>query len=155
MSLKHGSNFEYIRIMLGHGDIRTIQNAYLHVASEDIAKSSKKTSPVANPGLRKSNGHPVKSVSNGNIANHRNERIIVVNVQNEEPGGIMAVSYYAKNNQKVKDPTRQRGKGPYRSTASRRPPLPPLVGRQASRRVPMREPVKTQATTRSIVRRAV
>ena len=46
MSLKHGSNLEYIRIMLGHSDIRTTQNAYLNVASEDISKSSKKTSPV-------------------------------------------------------------------------------------------------------------
>ncbi len=100
MSLKYGSNLEYIRIVLGHSDIRTTQNAYLNVASEDIAKSSKKTSPVANLGLRNSKGHPVKSVLNGNITNDRNERIIVVNVQNEKPGGIMPVSYDAKNKRK-------------------------------------------------------
>ena len=100
MSLKHGSNLEYIRIMLGHSDIRTTQNAYLNVASEDIAKSSKKTSPVANLGLRKANGHPVKPVSNGNITNDRNERVIVVKIQNEKPGGIMPVSYDAKNRKK-------------------------------------------------------
>jgi len=100
MSLKYGSNLEYIRIMLGHSDIRTTQNAYLNVASEDIAKSSKKTSPVANLGLRKSKGHPVKPALNGNITNDRNERIIVVNVQNEKPSGIMPVSYDAKNKRK-------------------------------------------------------
>ncbi len=100
MSLKHGSNLEYIRIMLGHSDIRTTQEAYLNAASEDIARSSKKTSPVANLGLRKSNGHPVKPVLNGNITDDRNERIIVVNVQNEKPGGIMPVSYDAKKKQK-------------------------------------------------------
>ncbi|MFC1929014.1 tyrosine-type recombinase/integrase [Chloroflexota bacterium] len=100
MSLKYGSNLEYIRIMLGHSDIRTTQNAYLNVASEDIAKSSKKTSPVANLGLRKSNGYPLRPTLNGNITNDRNERIIVVNVQNEKPGGIMPVSYDAKNKQK-------------------------------------------------------
>ncbi|MEE9528520.1 MAG: tyrosine-type recombinase/integrase, partial [Dehalococcoidia bacterium] len=100
MSLKYGSNLEYIRIMLGHSDIRTTQNAYLNVASEDIAKSSRKTSPVANLGLRKANGHPVKLALNGNVTNDRNERIIVVNVQNEKPGGIMPVSYDAKNKKK-------------------------------------------------------
>ncbi|MFC2066752.1 tyrosine-type recombinase/integrase [Chloroflexota bacterium] len=100
MSLKHGSNLEYIRIMLGHSDIRTTQNAYLNVASEDIAKSTKKTSPVANLGLRKSNGHPVKPVLNGNITKNGNERIIVFNAQNEKPGGIMPVSYDAKNMKK-------------------------------------------------------
>ena len=100
MSLKYGSNLEYIRIMLGHSDIRTTQNAYLNVASEDIAKSSRKTSPVANLGLRKANGHPVKPALNGNVTNDRNERIIVVNIQNEKPGGIMPVSYDAKNKKK-------------------------------------------------------
>ncbi len=100
MSLKHGSNLEYIRIMLGHSDIRTTPNAYLNVASEDIAKSSKRTSPAANLGLRRSNGHPVKPTLNGNITNGQNERIIVVNIQNEKPGGIMPVSYDAKNKQK-------------------------------------------------------
>ncbi len=100
MSLKHGSNLEYIRIMLGHSDIRTTQKAYLNVASEDIAKSTKKTSPVANLGLRKSNGRAVRSVLNGNIANDRNGGIIVVKVLNEKPGGIMPVSYDAKNKKK-------------------------------------------------------
>jgi site-specific recombinase XerD len=100
MSLKHGSNLEYIRIMLGHSDIRTTQKAYLNVASEDIARSTKKTSPVANLGLRKSNGRAVRSVLNGNIANDRNGGIIVVKVLNEKPGGIMPVSYDAKNKKK-------------------------------------------------------
>ncbi|MFC1995582.1 tyrosine-type recombinase/integrase [Chloroflexota bacterium] len=100
MSLKYGSNLEYIRIVLGHSDIRTTQSAYLNVASDDIARSSKKTSPVANLGLRKPNGQPVKPVLNGNITNDRNERIIVVKVQNEEPGGIHPVSYDKKNKPK-------------------------------------------------------
>jgi site-specific recombinase XerD len=47
MTLNNGSNLEYIRIMLGHSDIRTTQNTYLNVASDVIAKSFKKTSPVA------------------------------------------------------------------------------------------------------------
>ncbi len=100
MSLKHGSNLEYIRIMLGHSDIRTAQEAYLHVANEDVAKLSRKSSPVANLGIRKSNGQPVKPVSKSNTANGRDERIIVVKVKNEEPCGIMPVAY---DNRKKKE----------------------------------------------------
>ncbi len=99
MSLKHGSNLEYIRIMLGHSDIRTTQEAYLNVAGEDVAKLSKKTSPVANLGLKRPNGHPARPVSNGNSTDDRNERIIVVQAQNE-PDGIMPVSYDARNRKK-------------------------------------------------------
>ena len=100
MSLKYGSNLEYIRIVLGHSDIRTTQNAYLNVANEDIAKSSKKTSPVTNLGLRKPNRPLLKPILNGNITNDQNKQIIVVNVQNENPGGIMPVSYDVKHKQK-------------------------------------------------------
>ncbi|MFC1955192.1 tyrosine-type recombinase/integrase [Chloroflexota bacterium] len=55
-SLKYGSNLEYIRIILGHSDIRTTSKAYLHIADADIAKASKITSPVVNLGIRKGSG---------------------------------------------------------------------------------------------------
>ncbi|MFC1945127.1 tyrosine-type recombinase/integrase [Chloroflexota bacterium] len=99
MSLRYGSNLEYIRIVMGHSDIRTTQNAYLNVASEDIAKSSKKTSPVANLGLRKSSGYSQKPIQNGHTNHDKNGQTIVVNVQKEKPGGIIPVSYDAKNMQ--------------------------------------------------------
>ncbi len=65
-SLKHGSNLEYIRIMLGHSDIRTTPKTYLHVANTDVAEASKRTSPVVNLGICKSTCWLVKPGSEKN-----------------------------------------------------------------------------------------
>ena len=65
-SLKYGSNLEYIRIMLGHSDIRTTSKAYLHMADADIAEASKRTSPVVNLGIRKSACRLVKPATERN-----------------------------------------------------------------------------------------
>ena len=46
--LRYGYNLEYIRLMLGHSDIRTASRAYLHVANADLAEASKRSSPVVN-----------------------------------------------------------------------------------------------------------
>ncbi len=48
LSLKYGSNLEYLRICLGHTDIKTTSQAYLTVADTDVAAAHKKFSPVAN-----------------------------------------------------------------------------------------------------------
>lgn len=37
-SLKYGSNLEYLRIILGHADIKTTSNAYLNADFKDIKK---------------------------------------------------------------------------------------------------------------------
>ncbi|MFC1912131.1 tyrosine-type recombinase/integrase [Chloroflexota bacterium] len=52
-SLKYGSNLEYIRIVLGHSDIRTTSRSYLHMANSDVATAFKKTSPIINLGIRR------------------------------------------------------------------------------------------------------
>jgi site-specific recombinase XerD len=48
MSLKHGNNLEYIRITLGHSDIKTTSDAYLAAVDTDIAIAHRKYSPMAN-----------------------------------------------------------------------------------------------------------
>jgi hypothetical protein len=47
-SLKYGSNLEYLRIILGHADIKTTSNAYLNADFKDIKKAHEKFSPVSN-----------------------------------------------------------------------------------------------------------
>jgi len=51
LSLKYGSNLEYVRMMLGHSDIKTTSRFYLHVAHADLAEAFQNTSPVMNIGL--------------------------------------------------------------------------------------------------------
>ncbi len=51
LSLKYGSNLEYLRLMLGHSDIKTTAKFYLHVANADLAEKYKDTSPAMNIGL--------------------------------------------------------------------------------------------------------
>jgi site-specific recombinase XerD len=48
LALKYGGNLEYIRITLGHTDIKTTSQAYLNVADSDIAVAHLKFSPMAN-----------------------------------------------------------------------------------------------------------
>jgi integrase/recombinase XerD len=52
LSLKYGSNLEYIRIQLGHSDIKTTSKFYLHASNSDVRQSHQKSSPVTNLGLR-------------------------------------------------------------------------------------------------------
>jgi len=52
LSLKYGSNLEYIRIQLGHSDIRTTSKFYLHAGNAEVRQSHLKSSPVTNLGLR-------------------------------------------------------------------------------------------------------
>jgi len=48
MALRNGGNLEYLRITLGHTDIKTTSDSYLNVADIDIARAHQKFSPVAN-----------------------------------------------------------------------------------------------------------
>jgi len=48
LCLKNGNNLEYVRITLGHSDIRTTSNAYLAASDTDVANACKKFSPLAN-----------------------------------------------------------------------------------------------------------
>ena len=48
LSLKHGNNLEYIRITLGHTDIKTTSDYYLAAADADVARAHRKYSPMAN-----------------------------------------------------------------------------------------------------------
>ena len=114
-SLKYGSNLEYIRIMLGHSDIRTTSKAYLHMADADIAEASKITSPVVNLGIRKGTGWPSKPgvLQNGTLTpiriagrkrSGRGNGGTVIIIQNQPQGppqphptdGIMPVTYIKK-----------------------------------------------------------
>ena len=114
-SLKYGSNLEYIRIMLGHSDIRTTAKAYLHMADADIAEASKRTSQVVNLGIRKSAGRLVKPAAERNggppsvriTGRERSGRgngdtVIVIQTHPQGPpqphpaDGIMPVTYIKK-----------------------------------------------------------
>jgi site-specific recombinase XerD len=114
-SLKYGSNLEYIRIMLGHSDIRTTSKAYLHMADADIAEASKITSPVVNLGIRKGSGWSSKPgvLQNGTMIPIRipgrrkagrtnGGTVIVIHNQPQGPpqpdpaAGIMPVTYVKK-----------------------------------------------------------
>ena len=48
LSLKNGNNLEYLRITLGHKDIKTTSDAYLAAAAVDIAIAHRKSSPISN-----------------------------------------------------------------------------------------------------------
>jgi len=48
LCLKNGNNLEYIRITLGHSDIKTTSDAYLAASDTDVASACKRSSPLAN-----------------------------------------------------------------------------------------------------------
>ena len=54
LCLKNGNNLEYVRITLGHSDIKTTSDAYLAASDSDVASACKRFSPIAN--LLKNNG---------------------------------------------------------------------------------------------------
>lgn len=67
LSLKYGSNLEYLRIMLGHTDIRTTARSYLHVTEADVAARYKTSSPVVNLDFGQITGRPSKTQIRGDI----------------------------------------------------------------------------------------
>jgi len=67
LSLKYGSNLEYLRIMLGHTDIRTTARSYLHVTEADVAARYKTSSPVVNLDIGQIPGRPAKTMIRGDI----------------------------------------------------------------------------------------
>ena len=50
MCLKNGNNLEYLRIALGHTDIKTTSDAYLAASDADVADACRRYSPMANLG---------------------------------------------------------------------------------------------------------
>jgi len=48
LSLKNGSNLEYLRLAMGHTDIKTTSECYLAVSSRDVAAAHRSFSPMAN-----------------------------------------------------------------------------------------------------------
>ena len=48
LCLKNGNNLEYVRITLGHTDIKTTSDAYLAASDADVASACKRSSPLAN-----------------------------------------------------------------------------------------------------------
>ena len=47
LALKYGSNLEYVRITLGHTDVKTTSESYLNVADNDVAAAYRSFSPMA------------------------------------------------------------------------------------------------------------
>ena len=48
LCLRNGNNLEYVRITLGHADIKTTSDAYLAASDADVASACKRSSPLAN-----------------------------------------------------------------------------------------------------------
>ncbi len=48
LCLRNGNNLEYVRITLGHSDIKTTSDAYLAASDFDVASACKRFSPIAN-----------------------------------------------------------------------------------------------------------
>jgi len=48
LSLKYGGNLEYIKIILGHSNVKTTSEAYLNVLNEDISAAHRHFSPLSN-----------------------------------------------------------------------------------------------------------
>jgi integrase/recombinase XerD len=61
LCLKNGNNLEYVRITLGHSDIKTTSDAYLAASDSDVASACRRFSPLAN--LLKGNGSSNRMVS--------------------------------------------------------------------------------------------
>ena len=56
LSLRNGANLEYLRLALGHADIKTTSESYLAVSNRDVASAHRRFSPMANlrpPGRRR------------------------------------------------------------------------------------------------------
>lgn len=48
LSLRNGNNLEYVRITLGHTNIKTTRDAYLAPFQMDVAPANRRFSPMAN-----------------------------------------------------------------------------------------------------------
>jgi integrase/recombinase XerD len=57
MSLRNGSNLEYLRIAMGHTDIKTTSDCYLAMSNQDIALAHRRFSPMANLKIPKRSGN--------------------------------------------------------------------------------------------------
>jgi site-specific recombinase XerD len=99
MSLKYGSNLEYVRLMLGHSDIITTSKFYLHVANADLAEAFQNTSPAMNIGLpgTRQKGHRFRNRTN------RGEQY-----DPDPRDGIQPISYAKDKKVKKKKPRNHR-----------------------------------------------
>jgi site-specific recombinase XerD len=105
LSLKYDSNLEYIRIMLGHSDIRTTAKAYLNAASTDVAEASRRSSPVVNLGVGGSKHTPVEPITEQDTDRHQGETVIVIQIQpqgSDPAAGIQPVAYDNKQKKRKK-----------------------------------------------------
>jgi len=48
LSLRYGNNLEYLRLALGHSDIKTTSNSYMAASDADVAMAQRRSSPMAN-----------------------------------------------------------------------------------------------------------
>lgn len=48
LSLRYGNNLEYLRLALGHSDIKTTSNSYLAASDADVVIAQRRSSPMAN-----------------------------------------------------------------------------------------------------------
>ena len=95
-SLKYGSNLEYIRLLLGHSDIRTTSKFYLHAAGDDVARAHRDFSPVVNLGISKTNDRKVRANKVPKRTGSRQgkgDTVIVIQTQPDPANGIMPVTY--------------------------------------------------------------
>ncbi len=65
LSLKYGSNLEYVRITLGHSDVKTTSQAYVSIVDDDIATAYRKFSPITNLMQTESKGLPQQEPDEG------------------------------------------------------------------------------------------
>ncbi len=54
LSLRNGNNLEYVRLTLGHTNIKTTSDAYLAASQVDVAQAHRRFSPLANLNRRRS-----------------------------------------------------------------------------------------------------
>jgi site-specific recombinase XerD len=64
LALKYGSNLEYVRITLGHSDVKTTSQAYVSIVDDDIAAAYKKFSPIVNLMQAELKGSPQSELAN-------------------------------------------------------------------------------------------
>jgi site-specific recombinase XerD len=115
LSLKYGSNMEYLKLILGHGDVSTTSMHYIHATRGDVARAHRDFSPVVNLGLQQKDKGEVKviSVSNGEQAtvhipkeagssSSKGDTVIVIQSA-EKRFDIQPVSYIKKK-KKAKKP---------------------------------------------------
>jgi site-specific recombinase XerD len=113
LSLKFGSNMEYLKLILGHDDVRTTSKHYVHATRGDVARAHKDFSPVVNLGFQQNDEGETKiiSVSNGEqttvripkgtgSSSGRSDMVIVI--QPEKPFEIQPVSYIKKKKKSKK-----------------------------------------------------